>query len=118
MNNYYLHSIILDNCPFSSAANDLLNNYFKNKLSNFKFTFVNNQNKENYKTNDINTFPQIYLKRKNKNGSLLLGGYDDLKEFFDTFYKTKYNDKSINQFINKKKWSKKSTLRLIQLINS
>ena len=115
MNKYYLHSVILQNCPYSNAAHDLLKNYPKIKT---KITFVNNNNKENYKTEYINTFPQIYLKRSNKNGSLLIGGYTEIKELFDLFYKTKYSKKKILEFINKNnKWSKKSLLRFIHLIN-
>lgn len=115
MNNYYLHSVILQNCPYSAAAYELLKNHPQIKT---KVTFVNDNNKENYKTENINTFPQIYLKRYNKNGSLLIGGYTELKELFDLFYKTKYSNDKILEFINNNKWSKKSLLRFIHLINS
>jgi glutaredoxin-related protein len=116
MNNYYLHSIILQNCPYSNAAYESLKNYPKIKT---KFTFVNDLNKENYKTDQIKTFPQIYLKRENKNGSLLIGGYTELKQLLDLFYKTKYSKNNITEFINNNnKWSRKSLLRFIELINS
>ena len=114
MNNYYLHTIILKNCPFSIAAYKLLKKYH-----NTKFTIVNDTNKENYKTDDINTFPQIYLKRYNKNGSLLIDGYTKLRELFDLFHNKSYSDKNITEFINNnKKWSRKSLIRFINLINS
>ena len=116
MNNYYLHSVILKNCPYSNAAHELLQNNSKIKK---KITFINDSNKEKYKTNQINTFPQIYLKRQNKNGSLLIGGYTEFKQLFDLFYKTKYSHDNVTQIINNNnKWSKKSLLRFIQLINS
>jgi glutaredoxin-related protein len=114
MSNYYLQAIVLEGCPYSNAAIELLNNH-KNIKS--KIITVNQSNKEDYKTIDISTFPQIYLKRNDKNGSLLLGGYDKLKEAFDTFYFNKYSKENVNNFINNK-WSKKSVLRLIELINT
>jgi glutaredoxin-related protein len=116
MNNYYIHSVILQDCSYSNAVYKLLKNYPKIKTN---ITFVNDSNKENYKTYDIQTFPQIYLKRYNKNGSLLIGGYTELKELFDLFYKTKYSNNKIIQIINNNnRWSKKSLLRFIHLINS
>ena len=115
MSNYYLHAIILENCPFSNAASELLKN---NKNIKSNISTITQSNKENYKTADIQTFPQIYLKKNNKNGSLLLGGYTELKNILDTFQKTKYSKENIDNFLsNNKNWSKKSTLRLIELIN-
>ena len=115
MNNYYLHSVILENCPYGNLVNELLK---QNPQIKTKITYVNDSNKENYKTPQINTFPQIYLKRYNKNGSLLIGGYTELQELFDLFYKSKYSNDNIKQFINdNNKWSKKSLLRFIDLIN-
>ena len=116
MSNYYLHSVILKDCSYSKAAYKLLK---KHQDVRTIFTFVNHYNKENYKNNDINTFPQIYLKKNNRTGSLLIGGYDDLKILFDLFYKKKYSNDNIDEVINNNKnWTKKSLLRFIQLINS
>ena len=116
MNNYYIHSVILQNCPYSTAAHKLLKKHSENKTI---ITLVNDNNKENYKTSEIDTFPQNYLKRYNKNGSLLIGGYTELKELFNLFYKKKYSDNKIKNFLsNNNKWSKKSLLRMIDLINS
>jgi len=115
MNNYYLHSVVLQNCPYSNAASELLN-----KHSNIKkeIISVNSNNKDDYKTKLISTFPQIYLKKTNKSGSLLIGGYSELKNLFDLFHKTTYSDKKITQFIdNNKNWSKRALLRFIELIN-
>jgi len=116
MNNYYLHSVILENCPYSNAANQLLKNHPNIKT---KITLVNDSNKENYKTKQIDTFPQIYLKKNNDKGSLLIGGYTELKELFYLFYKTKYSNDEITNFIKKNnKWSRKALLRFLELINS
>jgi len=112
--NYYLQLVVLENCPYSNAALELVKP-LENKTNIIK---VNQTNKENYKTNDISSFPQIYLKKYNSNGSLLLGGYTDLKSFYETFQNQPYSEKNVNEFLKKyNKWSKKSTLRLIQLIN-
>lgn len=112
--NYYLQIISLDNCSYSKAATELVKNF---KISN-EIINVNQNNKQNFKTNIINTFPQVYLKKYNKKGSLLLGGYTDLESTINNFKSVKYNNEKINNFMNKYKWSKKATLRLIQLINS
>lgn len=110
---YYIKAIILDGCPYSIQANNLLE---INKIP-FKKTMVTYGNKDNFKSSEIQTFPQIYLKKIGSKGSLLLGGYDDLKFSIDLFKNQKLNENNINNFINKYKWSKKATLRLIQLLN-
>jgi len=120
MNNYYLHSIILKNCPHSIAAYQLLKNIHNNKS---QITIVDINDKEKYKTDNIQTFPQIYLKRQNRKGSLLIGGNDELQKLFKLFHKTKYPnnnkfDEAINEVINNNNLSKKSIFRFIDLINS
>ena len=62
MSKYYIHLIFLENCGYSQAAKDLLDNY---KVEYDK-TIVERSNIENYKTELIKTFPQIYLKKKKK----------------------------------------------------
>jgi glutaredoxin len=115
MSNYSIHAVILKGCPYSSNAYELLKNKTNIKI---KYTYVNYENKDNYKTKDIDTFPQIYLEKKNSNGSLLIGGYNELKNIFDLFYKEKYSSDKINNYIeNNKKLPKKSLLRFIELIN-
>ena len=111
---YYIDAILLQSCPYSISANELLLNLNieSNKI------WVNQNNKNNYKNGIINTFPQVYLKKKNTNGSVLIGGYSDLKYFVDNFYKQKYNINNINNTMNKYKMSKKAVLRIIELINS
>lgn len=116
MNNYYFNAIILENCPFSNSAKELLKKY---KNITTKFTSITSQNKENYKTENIATFPQIYLKKQNHKGSLLLGGYSELQNVFNIFYKTNFTENNIKFFIaNNDKWSNKALTRLIELINS
>jgi glutaredoxin-related protein len=115
MSNYYFTVIVLENCPFSNNALELLKKY-KNIKTNI--TTITSQNKENYKTDKIATFPQIYIKKKNNSGSLLLGGYSDLQNVFDVFRGTNYSKDNIKNFItNNDRWSKKAVLRLIELVN-
>jgi hypothetical protein len=114
MPEYYINAVILDGCGYSKAANDLLDKYSNIKK---KYVFVNYNEKDKYKTDLIQTFPQIYLKKENSNNNLLLGGYSELQNFINTFY-GKYNDKQIDEFMKiNQRWSKKGTLRLIELIN-
>jgi glutaredoxin len=109
---YYLFVVVLEGCPYSNAALELLTD---NK-TNFKSLKVTSNDKEKYKTNEISTFPQIYLKKNNN--SLLLGGYSDLKTFFETFNNQPYNIKNVNEFKRKySNWNKHSILRMIELIN-
>ena len=110
---YYLKAIILENCPYSINANKLIDIHkIPSKIIN-----VNNENKHIYKTDIYDTFPQIYLEKNGKLGSLLLGGYNNLYDFIMTFKGTQYSTENVNEFMNKSNWSKKATLRLIQLIN-
>lgn len=112
---YYIKAILLDNCKYSIAANELL--ILHVNIINCQIINVNASNKLEYKTNQINTFPQIYLCKDNTFGSLLLGGYEELSNFISTFKGNNLNNDNIKQFMNKYKWSKKATLRLIQIIN-
>ena len=115
MSNYFIKAIILEQCPYSLKAEKLL----KNNNITTDFVYVNHNDKHGHKSHKINTFPQLYLKKYNNNGNLLLGGYDDLNEFINNFKGTKYDEIKINNFIKKNKdWSKKATLRLIELINN
>lgn len=113
MNNYYLQTVILENCPYGNATLRLLEEHNINK----QIITVTQDNKENYKTDNIQTFPQIYLKKNNSKGSLLLGGYDDLVSFINKFKLQAYSKKNVDEFINKSKWSRKAILRLIELLN-
>ena len=111
---YYIDAILLENCPYSISANELLLslNISSNKI------WVNQNNKNIFKSKKISTFPQLYLKRDNMPGSVLIGGYSDLKNLIDIFYKKKYDNKNIINIMNKYKMSKKAVLRIIELINN
>jgi hypothetical protein len=113
MDNYYIKAILLEECSYSNAAFKIIKTH---KLSD-DIIWVNQSNKEKYKTEEINTFPQIYLNKINSNGNLLLGGYQELMNTINTFYKQKISEQTINNWMEQTKWSKKSTLRLIQLVN-
>lgn len=110
---YYLQLISLKDCPYSEAAESLL----KDNSINHKLVLVNRNEKDKFKTDNISTFPQIYLKKENSNGSVLIGGYDSLKEYYDSAKNTKNLDK-LKKVIKKNTSgiSEKSVLRFIQLI--
>lgn len=115
MSNYYLQSIVLQNCPYSNAAAELLN---KHSNINKEIISISADDKEYYKTSHIDTFPQIYLKKKYKTGSFLIGGYSELRNLFELFHNKKYSHENIKKFIDtNKNWSKKALLRFIELIN-
>ena len=110
---YYLQLISLKDCPYSEAAQSLL----KDNNINHKLVLVNRNEKDKFKTDNISTFPQIYLKKENSNGSVLIGGYDLIKEYYDSANSTKNLDK-LKKLIKKNSpdMSEKSVLRFIQLI--
>lgn len=113
MSSYYIKVLLLENCYYSDSAYKLL---LKHNIPN-QIIKVSNNNKELYKKSDISTFPQLYLNKYNKKDNLLLGGYDDLNEFIKMFKNVELNQNNINKFMKKYNWSKKATLRLIELIN-
>lgn len=109
---YFLKIFLLKNCPYCIATKDLLKN-----IKNLNIIYVDDIDKDKYKTKSISTFPQIYLKKNNSKGSLLLGGYSDLKFVFDLI--NNQDDIKIIQNKFKKKydnWSNKAVLRLIQIL--
>ena len=114
-NKYYIKALILIGCPFGLKTEDLL------KKHNIKheIQYIESYQKKKYQTDSFKTFPQIYLKKIGNHGNLLLGGFDDLNNFIIEFKNIDYEENKINQFMNKyNNWSKKATLRLIQLINN
>lgn len=113
MNKYYIMIILLKECYYSTSAYNLL---ISNNIP-CQFIHIDVNDADKYKTKFISTFPQIYLKNREKKGSLLLGGYNDLNIFIQNFKNQKLDNTKINLFREKYKWSKKATLRLIQLIN-
>jgi glutaredoxin len=114
---YYLNIISLKNCPYSEAANSLVkNNNIKSKV-----TIINSDEKEKYKTDIINTFPQVYLKKENSSGSVLLGGYDTLKTYYDLVQQGKNKKETLDSIKIKIRDSNsditdKSILRLVELM--
>jgi glutaredoxin len=112
--NYYIYTVLLEGCPYSNKAIDLLK---KNNI-NHQVKIVTYENKEKFKMENYSTYPQIFLKKEASTDSLFLGGYSDLENFINTFKDNKYDENNISQFKNKYNWwSRKATLRLIQLIN-
>lgn len=112
---YFVLIVYLNNCPFSESALELLDSH----NIQYQIIKVDREEKDKYKTNEISTFPQIYLKRQSDNQSLLLGGYDNLKDFIDTFILKDFNDESFQQFNSKyKNWSKHAVLRMVELFVS
>ena len=113
---YYLKLIYLQDCPYSNAAEQLiLNNKIKSKIVK-----INQNEKDKFKTDYINTFPQIYLEKENSKGSLLIGGYDILKEIYDNVKSKKdlkLIQKNIKDIVKTSNLSKKSILRLVELLN-
>ena len=114
---YYLQLISLKDCPYSEAANSLV----KDNNINHNLTIVNREEKNKFKTEYIETFPQIYLKKKNSSGSVLLGGYDNLKKYYDLVQENhgkKNSLENIKSVIKKNNVtiSEKSILRLIELL--
>jgi glutaredoxin len=110
-----LKVIVLENCPYSIAAAELLTNH----NIEFKKIMVNQETKSKYKTDKISTFPQIYI--INNGNELLLGGYSDLEEIINILNSsTKLN--IIKNKLNKKyliyKDNKKIILRIIEIFSS
>tara|TARA_X000000950_G_C13779806_1_gene604617 strand:+ start:639 stop:998 length:360 start_codon:yes stop_codon:yes gene_type:complete len=116
---YYIEIISLEGCPYSIAAEKLVeNNNINNKIFKIKYN-----NRNDHKNERISTFPQIYLKKKDSDGRLLVGGYDKLNEIKNLIKNRKSTKETYDSLVDKisKKFSptddfnKKSVLRLIQL---
>ena len=115
---YKLKVIVLENCPYSIAAVELLANY---NIS-FEKILVKQNNKEKFKTPVISTFPQVYI--FNDKEQLLLGGYSDLEEIIDIINSSKNLDKIKEKFGEKYSNNKytpkniqKIILRIIEIFN-
>ena len=105
-----LKVIVLENCPYSMSAVELLSNY----NIPFKKIMVNQNTKHKYKTDKISTFPQVYI--VNKDEELLLGGYVDIEEIMDLVNKYK-NLNNIKTKLNIKypNFDNKQILRIIEI---
>lgn len=115
---YYFKLVSLENCPYSIACMELFtNNMIKHELVQVKY-----DEKETFKSDEIDTFPQIYLKKKYSKGSILIGGYMDIKKYYDMInQESSYNDMILNEIkllLNKNNniISDKSVLRIVQLL--
>lgn len=103
-----LYAIILNNCPYSMAAKELL----ERNNNNYKIKMISQDEKHSYKTKEISSFPQIYLKSDNK--KVLIGGYDTIKEIFDII-NSNTKIKTMETKISKvKKLNKRQILRIIE----
>jgi len=111
---YYLKVISLEGCPYSEAANNLV----KNNNIRSEIVIVKHSEKEKFKTDEINTFPQIYLKKRNSSGNQLIGGYTDIKSYYDLIHSSKNDLEIIKNKIKEdnKYLSDRSILRLIELL--
>ncbi len=113
---YALKVIVLENCPYSIAAAELLTNH----NIKFKKILVNQETKHKYKTEQISTFPQIYLINKDSdiNQSLLLGGYSNLEEIINIMNSSTKLE-IIKNKLNKKYslFDKKTILRIIEIFS-
>jgi glutaredoxin len=103
---YKLKVIVLENCPYSIAAVELLTNY----NIPFEKILVKQNNKEKFKTSEIATFPQIYM--INDKEQILLGGYSDLEEIIDIINSSKNLDK-IKEKLREKYSNYKNIQRII-----
>ncbi len=107
-----LKVIILENCPYSIAVNQLLTNFH----IPFEKIVVNQNNKYKYKTDIISTFPQIYI--LNKNEEILLGGYSDIEEILDIINATTNLDEIKEKLFKKyPNFDNKIILRITQIFN-
>ncbi len=114
---YYLKLISLKDCPYSEAASSLLKD---NKIKS-EIIVINRSEKDKFKTDEIKTFPQVYLKKQKSSGSVLIGGYDEIKSYYDIIHSTTKRDKILSKLkseikSNNKEISDKSILRLIELL--
>lgn len=110
---YYFKLISLKGCPYSKSCEDLFSN---NKIEH-ELLQINQSEKEKFKLGMINTFPQIYLKKKYSNGSLLIGGFDEIKKIHDIVKSSKDINKIKKTIFDKiENISDKSSLRIIELL--
>ena len=111
---YYFDVISLEGCPYSTAAETLL----ESKNINFKLTEVKYNEREMHKNDEITTFPQIYLKKKNSSGKLLVGGYDKLNNLVDILNSSTNIETISDKFSHNlgETFNKKTVLRLIELL--
>ena len=111
-----LKIISLEDCPYSMAAEDLINNIKSksNNKINIEIQRISREVKDEFKkNNNIETFPQIYF------NSRAIGGYDDLNEIYlkiKEIYSSDRNLDSMSKYLSEKLGnnSRKEILRLVE----
>ena len=106
--------ISLNGCPYSMAAENLINNINqnnKNSKININILNVSNEDKIKYVKKEIKTFPQIYF------NNILIGGYDNFNELYLGIKEQSDLDEMIKIISSKTIINKrKDMLRLIKFI--
>ncbi len=114
---YSLKIIILKDCFYSDKLIKIINKKHLNNIVT-EYITVTFDNINKYKTDEIHTYPQVYMVRENKEGQLLVGGYDIMNQIINII--NTYNYDTINTKLSTilPTWSDKAKLRLIQLIKN
>ena len=86
----------------------------------YNITKINYDEKDKWINKNISTFPQIYLKKKDSNGSLLLGGFDDINKIYNLIDNKENNLEKKIDSISKlfPNINRKPILRIIELLNN
>jgi glutaredoxin len=109
-----LKVISLNECPYSMAAEDLINSIDNTEdlKININIIHVPREEKDKYTQGEMKTFPQIYFNEK------LIGGYDDLNEIYLSTKGDKLDN--IIELIQRKTklTERRDMLRLIKFLNN
>lgn len=89
-----LKVISLNNCPYSMAAENLINNIKKNDKVNVKIIHVPYEDKEKYKQGVMKTFPQIYFNNE------IIGGYEDFKGIYNFIQNKNSGNRNLDAIIS------------------
>lgn len=89
-----LKVISLNNCPYSMAVEDIINNIKKSDKVNVKIINVSQENKEKYKQGVMKTFPQIYFNNE------IIGGYEDFKGIYNFIQKKNQVPRNLDAIIS------------------
>lgn len=103
---YSIELISLYYCPYSMAAEELLEKYKPTIIH------VNQNDKDKYKNNNVRTFPQVYFKVDNR--KLLIGGYSDISTIIKKIQTS--DSENVNDLISilkHLKWERKDKTRLL-----
>lgn len=89
-----LKVISLNNCLYSMAAEDLINNIKKSDKVNVKIIHVPYEDKEKYKKGVMKTFPQIYFNNE------IIGGYNDFEGIYNFIKKKNSGNRNLDNIIS------------------